>query len=309
MTWRILIGALLALFTGSASAEPISAILSVATMVGAAGGAAGFSLATAFSSLASGLAFTGGALSLLGNVTGNKTLTKLGVVAGVAGLGTALFNATGAAATGAAATDAAGAGQLAETAGSAPLAEGAGAAGAGAAGAEAAGGGLIDAAGSGIAPSAAPSAFATAAPDAFPGSMPADAGFTPGGAAPTGAAPAAQVGAGSGGGGGLVDSVGKGLDWLNKNKGVAQIGAGLIQGAATAYGQMSAQDAEMGYYDRLRRKFSASITGMQGGGLQINPHATVTSVDVQNPTRYTSAPAQPESQAQAPARPEIVRST
>lgn len=308
MTWRILIGALLALFTGSASAEPISAILSVATMVGAAGGAAGFSLATAFSSLASGLAFTGGALSLLGNVTGNKTLTKLGVVAGVAGLGTALFNATGAAATGAAATDAAGAGQLAETAGSAPLAESAGAAGAGAAGAEAAGGGLIDAAGSGIAPSTAPSAFATAAPDAFPGSMPSDAGFAPGGAPPAGAAPAAQVGSG-GGGGGLVDSVGKGLDWLNKNKGVAQIGAGLIQGAATAYGQMSAQDAEMGYYDRLRRKFSDSITGMQGGGLQINPHATVTSVDVQNPTRYTSAPARPVPQAQAPARPEIVRST
>lgn len=308
MTWRILIGALLALFTGSASAEPISAILSVATMVGAAGGAAGFSLATAFSSLASGLAFTGGALSLLGNVTGNKTLTKLGVVAGVAGLGTALFNATGAAATGAAATDAAGAGQLAETAGSAPLAEGAGAAGAagaGAAGAEAAGGGLIDAASSGIAPSAAPSAFATAAPDAFPGSMPADAGFSPGGAPPAGAAPAVQAGSG----GGLVDSVGKGLDWLNKNKGVAQIGAGLIQGAATAYGQMSAQDAEMGYYDRLRRKFSESITGMQGGGLQINPHATVTSVDVQNPTRYTSAPARPAPQAQAPARPEIVRST
>lgn len=298
MIWRLLAGALLAAFAGPAAAEPISAILSVATMVGAAGGAAGFSLATAFSSVASGLAFAGGALSLVGNITGNKTLTKIGAVAGLAGLGTSLFNsaaqAGGAAASGAGATDAAGAGQLAETAGAAPLAaDAAGAAGA----ADAAGGGLIDAASSS-------SAFSVGSPEVFPGNMPEGVGFS-GGPTVQSPLPSAQPAPA----GGLIDrmgeGLGKGVDWLNKSKGVAQIGAGLIQGAAAGYGQMAAQDAEMSYYDRLRRKFSASVAGMQTGGLVINPHANVTEVPPENVNRYTAAP----QRTAPPPRPEIVRST
>jgi hypothetical protein len=60
--------------------DPVSAIISIATMAGT-GGAVLAGTATLFQ----GLAFAGAALSLTGNVTGNKTLSKLGMVAGIAG--------------------------------------------------------------------------------------------------------------------------------------------------------------------------------------------------------------------------------
>ena len=70
--------------------DPVSAIISIATMAGT-GGAVLAGTATLFQ----GLAFAGAALSLTGNVTGNKTLSKLGMVVGIAGgvgmLGEAAF--------------------------------------------------------------------------------------------------------------------------------------------------------------------------------------------------------------------------
>jgi hypothetical protein len=60
--------------------DPISAIISVATMYGAS---AGFTFVGM--TLASGMVFAGAAMSLVGNVTGNSTLTKIGMVTGLAG--------------------------------------------------------------------------------------------------------------------------------------------------------------------------------------------------------------------------------
>lgn len=60
--------------------DPISAIVSIATMAGT-GGAVMAGTAT----LMQGLAFAGAAIGLVGNVTGNKTLSKIGMVTGIAG--------------------------------------------------------------------------------------------------------------------------------------------------------------------------------------------------------------------------------
>jgi hypothetical protein len=69
--------------------DPVSAILSVATMAGTYGAAtaAGMGIGATFSAMTvmQGITFAGAALSLVGNVTGNKTLSKIGMVAGIAG--------------------------------------------------------------------------------------------------------------------------------------------------------------------------------------------------------------------------------
>ena len=61
--------------------DPISAIISIASMAGTYAAAGTFTAMT----LMQGLTFAGAAMSLVGNVTGNKTLSKIGMVAGVAG--------------------------------------------------------------------------------------------------------------------------------------------------------------------------------------------------------------------------------
>lgn len=61
--------------------DPVSAILSIATMGGTYAAAGSFAAMT----IAQGITFAGAALSLVGNVTGNKTLSKIGMVAGIAG--------------------------------------------------------------------------------------------------------------------------------------------------------------------------------------------------------------------------------
>lgn len=65
--------------------DPISAIVSVVGMVGAAEAAGGVLAALSFESIAAGLAFAGSALSLVGNITGNSDLMKIGGIAGLAG--------------------------------------------------------------------------------------------------------------------------------------------------------------------------------------------------------------------------------
>jgi len=61
--------------------DPITAILSIATMAGTYAAAGTFAAMT----LMQGITFAGAALSLVGNVTGNKTLSKIGMIAGIAG--------------------------------------------------------------------------------------------------------------------------------------------------------------------------------------------------------------------------------
>jgi len=72
--------------------DPVSAILSVASMAGtygaaaaAAGAGAGIGATFSAMTIMQGLTFAGGALSLVGNVTGNKTLSKIGMVTGIVG--------------------------------------------------------------------------------------------------------------------------------------------------------------------------------------------------------------------------------
>ena len=61
--------------------DPVSAILSIAAMGGTYATAGTFAAMTVMQ----GITFAGAALSLVGNVTGNKTLSKVGMVAGIAG--------------------------------------------------------------------------------------------------------------------------------------------------------------------------------------------------------------------------------
>ena len=75
--------------------DPISASVAISSMAGtyasaaaaltAAGGVASFGSVIASMSLMQGLTLVGSALSLVGNVTGNKTLSKIGMIAGLAG--------------------------------------------------------------------------------------------------------------------------------------------------------------------------------------------------------------------------------
>ena len=61
--------------------DPITAIISIASMAGTYAAAGSFAAMT----LMQGITFAGAALSLIGNVTGNKTLMKIGAIAGIAG--------------------------------------------------------------------------------------------------------------------------------------------------------------------------------------------------------------------------------
>lgn len=61
--------------------EPISAIIAIASMAGTYVAAGSFAAMT----LMQGITFAGAALSLVGNITGNKTLMKIGAIAGIAG--------------------------------------------------------------------------------------------------------------------------------------------------------------------------------------------------------------------------------
>lgn len=61
--------------------DPVSAVISLAAMGGTYAAAGSFAAMT----LVQGAVFAGAALSLVGNVTGNQTLSKIGMVVGLAG--------------------------------------------------------------------------------------------------------------------------------------------------------------------------------------------------------------------------------
>lgn len=90
MNYKILITVLLAAFTmlvpGMALADPITAVVSVASI---ASGSAAWATATGFAAFAAGAQIAGGALSLLGAIAGNEKLVKIGGIAQlVGGVGT-----------------------------------------------------------------------------------------------------------------------------------------------------------------------------------------------------------------------------
>ena len=61
--------------------DPITAVISIASMAGTYAAAGSFAAMT----MMQGIAFAGAALSLVGNISGNSTLMKIGAVAGIAG--------------------------------------------------------------------------------------------------------------------------------------------------------------------------------------------------------------------------------
>ena len=73
--------------------DPITAVISIASMAGTYG-------AMMAGSVMAGIAFAGAAISLVGNITGNSTLSKIGMVAGVIG-GVGMMGGFGEAAKGA----------------------------------------------------------------------------------------------------------------------------------------------------------------------------------------------------------------
>lgn len=101
---KLLVAGLLAFLANSAHADPVSAVIAVATMVGSAGAIA----ATATGILA-GISFAGAAVSLIGNVSGNKKLMKIGAIAsagaGLASLASSALNAGASTLSGASAAD------------------------------------------------------------------------------------------------------------------------------------------------------------------------------------------------------------
>lgn len=90
-----LLSLLLLLAAGPAFADPISAVASIATMSSAAaatgGIAATIGAGMAGMTLATGLSFVGGAIGLVGSITGNKKLRNLGGVLAIGGSLTSLF--------------------------------------------------------------------------------------------------------------------------------------------------------------------------------------------------------------------------
>lgn len=261
----------LALLAGAAHADPISAVLSIGTMLSSGVAAVGIAGLT----LTQGLMFAGGALGLAGAVTGNKKLRNLGGVLGLAGgLGEL---AKGLASSGAAVAGEAGSGagaqQLAQTA--TTPAEQVAAEVSGQAGSEVAkaAGDVatadMDAINSALGQSA-PVQAATPASESFRAS----ANYGPG----MSQAPAA---------GGLATAARNVGSFIKDNKELVQLGSGLIGGAMKGSGDQDLLDRRAELEQEAQGRYSASVTGIRQPGQFIRPGVDVTANrPIQNPVRY-----------------------
>jgi hypothetical protein len=247
-------------------------------------------------SIIGGMMIAGAAFSTVGALTGNKDLSRFGMVLGLAGGVASLASGASSAAAGeiaaeageqgatSAATEALGqtaATTATETTGGAALAESAAPGAAdltGAAASEAAPAAVGGAADAGVAAGApgvadAGAATAGAAVDtgaalAGPQIAPVAGGYTPG----AGFTP--DTGILSSQNPSLFDQIGsavsKGTAWVDKNPALAKIGAGIIQGGAQAYGAhqqaQAIQDnlaAQQAYADKIRQRYSDSVRNLQ----------------------------------------------
>lgn len=254
-----LLSLLLLLAAGPAFADPISAVASIATMSSAAAATGGIvasiGAGMAGMTLASGLAFAGGALGLVGSITGNKKLRNIGGVLALGGGLASLFKDGAATA----------AGDVAKSAGKEALSQTATTpveqvtqqmtAEQGKAAAEAAGLGTDDL---GIAQPAKESMV-------------------------QGAAKAAEATTAAGQDTSLIGKLSEGL---KKHKELAKIGAGLVSGAASGYMQRQAVQDQEGAVKRQQARFSQSVVGVDPMGQFINPNADVTNVNPRDPMRY-----------------------
>jgi hypothetical protein len=254
-----LLSLLLLLAAGPAFADPISAVASIATMSSAAGGMAaiGTTIASGMAgmTLASGLSFVGGAIGLVGSITGNKKLRNLGGVLAIGGSLTSLFKDGVGGAAGDAAKSA-GKDALSQTA-TTPVeqvtqemtAE------QGKAAAQEKGFGTDDL---GIAQPTKPSLVQEAA----------------------------KTNESVQGPGKDTSLIGQLSEGLKKHKELAKIGAGLVSGAASGYMQREAGKDQEAALNRQRARFSQSVVGVDSMGQFINPNADVTNVNPRDPMRY-----------------------
>lgn len=267
----------LALLAGAAHADPISAVLSIGTMLSSGVAAVGIAGLT----LTQGLMFAGGALGLAGAVTGNKKLRNLGGVLGLAGGLSEL--AKGLASSGAAAAGEAGSGagaqQLAQTA--TTPAEQVAAEVSGQAGSE-----VVKAAGD----------VATADADAINAAL-SQSGNAPAQAATQAATPASEsfrASANYGPGmvqapasGGLATAAKNVGSFIKDNKELVQLGAGLIGGAMKSTGDEDLLNRRAELEQEAQGRYSASVTGIRQPGQFIRPGVDVTANrPIQNPIRY-----------------------
>lgn len=320
----------LALFAGAASAEPVSAGIAIYGMyAGAAGAAALVAGNVVASTVLAGMMFAGGALSLAGQITGNKTLSKYGGLISLAGgIGNIAVGAKEVA--GQAVLEEGGGAQL-----GAGGAEGAGPAAAGATatapGAEVSAvnpGGAVETTGltadtvapntqqpqglvDGAAAAPAPEVPAPGAAEAANGGL--DLGqATSGPAAPETAATASSADMGmpanqnplrvqeSNAGiiganneaapKGVADYLRMGTDFITKNKEIANVGGKIVQGAFDAKAKQAAQQSVWDEENRKRAQYNQSVAGSTVP-YGVNPKVNVNNVAPQNPVRY--APQRP----------------
>lgn len=258
-----LLSLLLLLASGPALADPVSAIVSIGSMASAAGGVAAIGTAVstglAGMTLASGLQFVGGAIGLVGSLTGNKKLRNIGGLMALGGGLTSLFKDGAAGAAGDAAKSAG-----KEALGQTPVAP-------------------VDEA-----------YAAQAAGKAAEGAVP--AGAVPAGAADFGA-PAevgepmvqsfAQASEATKSAAKDTSLIGRLAEGIKSNKELVKIGAGLVSGAAQGYMQREAVKDQEAALVRQQGRFSRSVEGVNPMGQFINPNAAaVTDVAPQDPMRY-----------------------
>lgn len=271
---KLLVAGLLAFLANSAHADPVSAVIAVATMVGSASAIA----ATATGILA-GISFAGAAVSLIGNVSGNKKLMKIGAIAsagaGLASLATSALNAgTGAAN---AAQETFRAAELADTANvsaAADAASGASGAASTAAAETAAADAGRNVAQNGTAASAAPAAPAAAA--------------TTEAVAPAVAETGGQVTKGTAFG----DAAKRAGSFIRDNKELVNLGGGLVKGAMEyksvrdKYGDARglAED-ERRWVDERRKAYSDSVRAAAAAPMPTVNDVNINQVTPQDPTK------------------------
>lgn len=263
--------ALLGLST-SAMADPVSAIISIIT-IASTGGA----VIAGTASLLGGLAFAGASLSLIGNVTGNEKLARIGAVVGAgAGLANLAKGAIEAASAGTAA-DLADASRAADAAGASYEASAAEAALSNTPTAVDAAADIGAVADPGAQALADAGAEATQAGQAY--AAPSELA---GAEAPAGPAAAAAQGKEAG----SITKVGK---FIKDNKELVDLGGGLVKGAMGPLEVDTKLKSQREYLQYLKDKdaaFSTSVTNGAKVPFRVNPNAQVTQVDPQDPNRY-----------------------
>jgi hypothetical protein len=258
---------LLLLLPGVALADPFSAIAAIGSWVG--GAAAGMTLAT-------GLTYAGAALSVVGAVTGNKKLTKIGGVMGLAGGFTSLLKSGLEAAGSAGAGAGAGAAPLGQTVIS-PAAEQAAGAAAGAATEMTVEQALTAAQNAGLGTDDLVQAATQSAADplkAAVGAMTESPVKDAVSKAITGVKPPTPS---------LLENLASGI---KNNKELVKIGAGLVSGAMQGRQANDLQRDREAEYLRYQQRYSDSVKGVKPLGQFIRPNVDVTNTPVRDPMRY-----------------------